>query len=83
MLVKNKCCDLTWVAATEGQLPTGALQGGLTPEKEPLFIVRTSHEGAVAVGMMNPSRGCCSIPYGGQELCKSEYEALVVKCIPL
>lgn len=83
VLVKNKCCDLSWVAAAEGQLPGGALQGGFTEDKVPLYIVRASHEGAAAIGFLNVTQQCCTYPYGGEEQCNAEYEALAVKTIPL
>jgi hypothetical protein len=83
VLVKNKCCDLTWVEAGDGQIPNGALQGGMSKDKEPLYIGRTLIDGATAIGMILPSRGTCSAPYGGDEVCQPKYEVLVVKAIPL
>ena len=52
VLVKNKCCDLTWVPAAHGEIPNGALQGGFSPEKEPVYIARAMYDGATAVGMV-------------------------------
>ena len=51
--MKNKCCDLTWVEASEGQVPNGALQGGISKEKEPLYIGRATVDGAISIGMVS------------------------------
>lgn len=51
--------------------------------KEAVFIGRGMVEGATSVGPVYPSRGVCTLPYGGQMIETSEYEVLVVKSIPL
>lgn len=51
VLVRNKCCELVWVPATEGAIPFGALQAGVSKEKEPLFVARSStFDGATTIG---------------------------------
>merc|ERR1711918_31666 len=60
-------CDLTWVDASNGHIPTGAIQGGFNEENEPIYIGRAHHEDSYAVGKINPEHGCCYIPFGGEE----------------
>ena len=52
VLVRNKCCDLTWIPASDGNIPSGSLQGGFTKDKEPVFIGRVAHDGATAIGLV-------------------------------
>lgn len=69
----------SWIPMQEGAaIPPNALPGGQTAEGEPLFIGRANHEGTVTVGKVQPSHGCCYIPYGGEELAYREYELLVL-----
>ncbi|KAK4002256.1 C3 and PZP alpha-2-macroglobulin domain-containing protein 8 [Daphnia magna] len=83
VLVRNKCCELIWVSAGDGHIPFGALQGGFSTDKEPVYVGRVMHEGATSIGLVHPSRGICLCSYGGEEICHNEYEVLVVKSIPL
>ena len=48
--MRNKCCELVWVPATEGVVPFGALQGGKSKDNEPLFIARAIHDEATTIG---------------------------------
>lgn len=82
-LVRNKCCELAWIPASEGNIPLGALQGGFSKDKDPVYIGRVEHDGATTIGLVHPSRGSCFCPYGGDEISHSEYQVLVVKSIPL
>lgn len=72
---------LSWVPASDGALPTGAVQGGVCASGEPLYIGRAYHEGTLTIGKVQPSRRCLSIPYGGEEHCYSDYEVLVVQTV--
>merc|ERR1712137_1049674 len=83
VLIRNQHCEFAWVAVSDGQIPNGALQGGVAEDKEAVFIGRGMVEGATSVGPVYPSRGVCTLPYGGQMIETSEYEVLVVKSIPL
>ena len=74
ILVAPRNCDLTWVDASNGHIPTGAIQGGFNEGNDPLYIGRARHEDSYAVGKINAEHGCCYIPYGGEEIAKEEYQ---------
>ena len=74
VLVAPRNCDLTWVDASNGHIPTGAFQGGFNEDNDPLYIGRARHEDSYAVGKINAEHGCCYIPYGGEEIAKEEYQ---------
>ncbi|XP_075534725.1 uncharacterized protein LOC142569399 [Dermacentor variabilis] len=71
----------TWAPASDGAIPTGAVQGGVCASGEPLYIGRTYHEGTLTIGKVQPSRRCLFIPYGGEEHCYSDYEVLAVQTV--
>jgi hypothetical protein len=52
VLVRNKCCELIWVPASDGSIPFGALQGGFSSDKESVFIGRVVHDGATSIGLV-------------------------------
>lgn len=66
-----------WVPVYDGSIPPTAVPAGETAEGEPLFVGRATHEGTVTVGKVQPSHGCCYIPYGGEELAYKEFEIYV------
>lgn len=66
-----------WVPVYDGSIPPNAIPGGESAEGEPLFIGRATHDGTITVGKVQPSHGCCYIPYGGQELAYKEFEIYV------
>ncbi|KAH6948040.1 hypothetical protein HPB50_022609 [Hyalomma asiaticum] len=72
---------MAWLPASNGSLPSGAIQGGNTGSREALFIGRTFHSGTLTVGKVHPSHRCLYIPYGGKEHRYTDYEALVCKTI--
>lgn len=76
-------CVGEWVHASDGAVPSGAIQGGKTADGEPLFIGRAHHEGTLTVGKVHPSNGCLYVPFGGEEHKKHEYEVLTCKHVPL
>lgn len=65
-----------WVAATGGELPENALEGG-NDNGEPLYVARSHHEGALIPGKFCKSHGVCYVAWGGGEHGKEEYEILV------
>ncbi|XP_023341960.1 uncharacterized protein LOC111711763 isoform X2 [Eurytemora carolleeae] len=78
ILVAPRNCDLTWVDASNGHIPTGAVQGGFNENNDPLYIGRAHIEDSFAVGKVNPEHGCCYVAYGGAEHAKEHYQVLVI-----
>ncbi|RWS02449.1 uncharacterized protein B4U79_06516 [Dinothrombium tinctorium] len=76
-------CELVWLPASDGELPSGALQAGVTEDGEVLYIGRHEHEGSSTIGKVHPSHGCLYIPFGGEEIRYNDYEVLCVKNVPL
>ncbi|XP_075215562.1 uncharacterized protein LOC142321402 isoform X1 [Lycorma delicatula] len=72
-------CDATWMPATAGEVPSGALPSGETEDGEILYVGRAQHEGVTSIGKVQGSHKVCYIPFGGQEIAYPEYEVLVAK----
>ncbi|KAL1434365.1 hypothetical protein MTO96_011985 [Rhipicephalus appendiculatus] len=73
--------SLGWLPASDGSLPTGAVQGGTTSEGEPLYIGRAHHNGMFIIGKVHPSHKCIYIPFSTFEHRYTDYEVLVWKTI--
>ncbi len=65
---------LSWVSASNGQMPNGAVLGGQEPGRS-LYVCRASYQGGVHPGKIVGSN--CNIGYGGQEILLPNYEVLV------
>jgi len=85
IMMKTKGSDLDWVEASDGQIPNGALQGGVEANGDPVFIARVAVEGSSAsIGGVYPRRGVCCVAYKGKKLLENRlYEVLVFKQMPL
>ncbi|RWS28818.1 natterin-4-like protein [Leptotrombidium deliense] len=83
VLVNPGGCELIWIHASNGTVPTGAIQGGKTASGEPLFVGRHRHQGSVTVGKVHPSHGKLYLSFGGNEESYSEYEVLCCKHVSL
>ncbi|XP_076314669.1 natterin-4-like [Tachypleus tridentatus] len=81
VLVNLHGTRLDWIHSSGSEIPTGAVQGGITADGEILYIGRTWHEGAITIGKVHPSHGVLYIAYGGQEHAYQDYEILVVKSV--
>lgn len=68
---------VTWVAASDGALPEGALKGGEDNGND-LYVARAEHEGATIPGKLLADHGVCYIPWGCEEHGKNSYEVLVI-----
>jgi len=68
---------VSWVAASAGEVPEGALVGG-EDNGSPLYIARAEHEGGIIPGKFLAEHGVAYIPWGGAENAKDAYEVLVV-----
>jgi len=68
---------LSWIDGANGEIPPNAVQGGMEPDGEVIYIGRAIHNGTVTVGKVHESHGCCYVSYGGEELNFKQYEILV------
>ena len=75
--------ELIWIPTNGNNIPTGAVQGGVTDGGEPLFIGRHEHEGSWVIGKVHPSHGVVYVGFDGRENAYSDYEILVAKTLPL
>jgi len=63
-----------WIPASNGELPPGAVEGGM--DGEPTFVARARHEGDLIPAKFVPSHRVAYVPYAGGEHPHSEYEVL-------
>ncbi|KAJ2947589.1 hypothetical protein O0L34_g17385 [Tuta absoluta] len=68
----------SWQFSTNGEVPPGAVEAGLTVEGEKLYFGRVSHDGCTTPGKIHPSHGCCYYPFDNEERSSTEYECLVL-----
>lgn len=68
-----------WEFAANGTVPEGAIEAGVAADGEKLYIARAMYGGAQTPGKLQNSHGCLYIPFGGAEVCVTEYEVLVCK----
>lgn len=62
--------------SSNGNVPPEALPAGSEASGEPMFVARSTHEGALLPGKLVPSHGVCYVPWGGAEHPHQEYEVL-------
>ncbi|XP_075215564.1 uncharacterized protein LOC142321403 [Lycorma delicatula] len=72
-------CDVTWMPAANGEIPSGALPSGETQDGEILYVGRAEHKGVTVLGKVQRSKKLCYITYSGEEIAYSQYEVLVTK----
>lgn len=63
-----------WVAASNGEVPPGAISGG--QDGEELYVARARHENALIPGKLVPSHGVAYVPWSGGEHPHESYEVL-------
>ncbi|XP_075992760.1 natterin-4-like [Anticarsia gemmatalis] len=66
-----------WVYASNGTVPGGAVLGGVDVDGKEVYVARAEHAGATVPGKLVPSHGHAYIPWGGEEISKTEYQVLV------
>ncbi|XP_077502884.1 uncharacterized protein LOC144113589 [Amblyomma americanum] len=59
--------SLAWLPSSGGDVPSGAIQGGVTLSGEPLYVGRGRHEGNLTIGKFHPSRKTVHVLFGGVE----------------
>ncbi|GBP14609.1 hypothetical protein EVAR_93482_1 [Eumeta japonica] len=68
----------SWQFSTNGEVPPGAVEAGVTADGEKLYFGRVTHDGCTTPGKIHPSHGCCYYPFDGEERNSTEYECLVL-----
>jgi hypothetical protein len=75
LVIKNAAFE--WVAAANGQVPAGAVEGGNEPDGTPIYVARAPMGGGMHVGKLREVFGGCNISFAGEEICAKEYQVLV------
>ncbi|XP_053605934.1 uncharacterized protein LOC128672666 [Plodia interpunctella] len=68
----------SWQFSSNGQIPPGAVEAGVTADGEKLYFGRVTHDGVTTPGKVQPSHGTCYYPFDGEEKNSNEYECLVL-----
>jgi predicted nucleic acid-binding Zn-ribbon protein len=73
--------SFTWVRASHGAIPNGAVKGGMEhpPGKQTLYVCRAHFNGGTHPGKVRPAFRGCNIGWGGREHAVRTYEVLVKK----
>merc|ERR1712168_1184443 len=83
ILVSKHKHSFDWIYASGGEIPPGAIQGGVDENDEPLYIGRAWHNGCLVPGKVVKDHGCCYVPWGGEEHKYEDYEILIAKHLEL
>ncbi len=83
VLVNPQNCELVWIHASNGDIPSGALEGGRQSNGEVLYIGRAQYKGSLAIGKVYRSHRVLYVPFGGNEVPISQYEVLCAKNIQM
>lgn len=71
-------CDFKWISASNGHVPSGAVQGGKQTNGEPLYVGRTKYKRSLITGKVHPSHGVVYIAFDGNEIAIKDYEVLCI-----
>lgn len=72
-------CNCSWVSASNGEVPEGAIPGGHSEDGETLFIGRVPYpSGWLTIGKIQRSSGALFAPHYGTETPFRNYEVLIV-----
>ena len=77
LVFNSESPPLAWVAAQNGDLPGGAIQGGQEANGDPLYVVKALVEDHVSIGKLNPKYEIAYFPHNGTETGVTSYEVLV------
>ncbi len=80
-MVNPQNCELVWIHASNGDIPSGAVEGGRQSNGEVLYIGRAQYMGSLAIGKVHRSHRVLYISFGGNEVPISQYEVLCAKYI--
>lgn len=70
--------NLQWVAASNGNVPPNAVEGGFNEDRSKTYVGRTNHDGAFCPGEIVPNDGKLYIAHEGEEREFEHYECLVL-----
>ncbi len=70
------CGGGTWVAASGGVIPPGAVVCGYDTNGESLYAARAWYAGGLQIGKVRPEFESADIAYGGDEITVNSYEVL-------
>ncbi|CAL8071717.1 unnamed protein product [Calicophoron daubneyi] len=65
-----------WIKSGGGEIPAGAVQGGVTSEGEPLYVAKWKVNKEKCTGKLHPSHKCAYFSWGGKEHAEKEYKVL-------
>ncbi len=82
-MINPQNCELVWIHASNGDIPSGALEDGRQSNGEVLYIGRVQYMGSLAIGKVDRSHRVLYIPFGGNEVAISQYCVLCVKDIQM
>lgn len=68
---------MSWVSASNGQVPPNATQAGNEADGTPLYLARARYQDGVHIGKVRTAFGAANIPYGGKEVKVADYEVFV------
>ncbi len=80
-MVNPQNCELVWIHASNGDIPSGAVEGGRQSNGEVLYIGRAQYMSSLAIGKVHRSHRVLYISFGGNEVPISHYEVLCAKYI--
>ena len=83
ILINPENVALNWVAAPNGQMPPGALQGGMESNGDKLYIGRAHYNGSLVVGKVHQGLRNLYIAFAGKEVTLTSFEVLVSQTIGL
>lgn len=65
-----------WAHASDGNVPSNAIQAGSERDGQALFVCRVNYEGSVQIGKVRPGFSGCNFGYGGREFTANPYEVM-------
>ena len=77
LVTLNPSMPLTTVAASGGNVPFGAVRGGIDVGGQTLYMCTAEYGNGQHPGKVRQQFGACYIPYGGREVAVHSYQVLV------
>lgn len=83
ILVTDDLTNFEWCPGSNGYIPNGAVQGGVSSDGEALYVGRMLYGNRLIPGKVQASYDSIYIPYGGSEHHYKSYEVLVCKSMAI